>query len=789
VRALALTRPTILDRYVAREIVPPTGVGLLLFTFVLLLDEIPRLTRVLISRGADLVTVVRAFLYILPSFLSVTIPMAFLLGVLLAFARLAGESEIVAMRASGISPARLLRPVAALSLVAASLTFWVMARALPAANQAYREIIFALAVSKAQTDVRPRVFVDDLVHGMVLYVSDIPAESGEWKDVFIHDVRTPQKPKAILARAARLVINKERKEVGLELRQAVVHIFDVAHPVTHEEESFAFQYLPLPYDEFFPKVMLAKGDREMTLTELKAKVRELQALGKGAADTGRYDVEWHKKFAIPAACVVFGALGLGLSLGSRKEARSAAFALSIAVIFIYYVIIHFGEMAGDMAWLHPFVAMWTANFVFGALATVLVVLNQREAAFDPLSAADYKALLPIVARRERRDREPRPVRPPPRPRVIIRIPRWHLPLPGLLDRYVVRMCISYFTLVLAAFWSLYVLVNFIDLLDDIQRNKVKGKVVLHYYLYESANIVHLMAPLAGLVAILVTFGLLSRRHEITAMKAAGISVYRAALPVFAFGAALSVAMFMTVEFVLPPTKRISNQDYNAIRGRPPQSSSLLERRWVLGSDDSFYNFEYLEQNPPDRITMYGLSVYEIQPATWKLAERLYAGRAAWNGYAYELERGWRRRFIGEGSGFRTFEQARTREIEPPAYFSQENRESETLGFGELRTHIHSLEAKGLDVVKLRVQLHRKIAFPLVSLVMTLLAVPFSFVVARRGALYGIAGSILLAIFYSVCLAVFEALGNNALLPPALAAWSPNIIFAATGLYLLLTVET
>src|SRR5207245_6261208 len=121
--------------------------------------------------------------------------------------------------------------------------------------------------------------------------------------------------------------------------------------------------------------------------------------------------------------------------------------------------------------------------------------------------------------------------------------------------------------------------------------------------------------------------------------------------------------------------------------------------------------------------------------------------------------------------------------------SQENRESETLSFGELRSHIESLEAKGLDVVKLKVQLHRKIAFPLVSLVMAFLGVPFAFVVARRGALYGIAGSILLAIFYYVCLAVFESLGNNALLPPSLAAWAPNIIFGATGLYLLLTLET
>lgn len=781
-------RPTLLDRYVIREIVPPTGLGLLLFTFVLLLDQIPPLMKVLISRGADLATVLRAFLYLLPSFLSVTIPMAFLLGVLLAFGRLASDSEIVALRASGVSPARLLRPVGILSAAAGLLTFYVVAVALPTANQAHREIVFSLLVSKAQTDIRPRVFVDDLVHGMVLYVSDIPAETGEWRNVFIHDVRTPQKPKVILARAGRLVIDRKNKAVGLDLRQAVAHVFNPILPAEHEEERFDSGYLPLPYDEFYPRVPLAKGDREMTLPELRARVRELRAQGKGQWDTGRYEVEYHKKFAIPAACLVFGALGLGLSLGSRKEARSAAFGLSIAIIFVYYVIIRLGEQAGDTALMHPLLAMWAANVVLGGAAVTLLVLNHREAAFDPLDASHYRALLPRVSRRA----EPAPARPRPEPRpiVVLRIPRWSVPLPGLLDRYIARRYVAHFLLVAVAFWSLFVLVSFMDLIDDVQQNRVKGKVVFHYYLFISPNILHLVIPLAVLVTVLVTFGVMSRRNEITAMKAAGISVYRATLPMLALGIAVSLGLFATGEFILPSTNRIAQQDWNVIKGRPPQSSSLLERRWILGSDGRLYNYDYLERGPaPGRITLHGLSVYDVDPARWALRDRLYATRAAWNGFAYDLERGWRAQFSGGRAGVREFDEVRTREIEPPSYFDQEQRESETLGFGELKTHIASLEAKGLDVVPLRVQLHRKLSFPMVSLVMTLLGVPFAFVVARRGALYGIAASVLLAIVYYVCLAVFENLGNNALLPPALASWAPNIIFGAAGLYMLLTLET
>jgi lipopolysaccharide export LptBFGC system permease protein LptF len=129
------------------------------------------------------------------------------------------------------------------------------------------------------------------------------------------------------------------------------------------------------------------------------------------------------------------------------------------------------------------------------------------------------------------------------------------------------------------------------------------------------------------------------------------------------------------------------------------------------------------------------------------------------------------------------------EIEPPSYFRREEKPSDTMGFAELRAYIASLEARGFDVAKLRVQLHRKLAFPMVGLVMTLLAVPFSFVVARRGALYGIGIAIVIAIVYWAVLGIFEALGNNGLLHPALAAWAPNLLFGAAGLYLILTLET
>ncbi len=808
-----LALPPILDRYIVREMIAPTLLGLLVFTFVLLIDQIPRLLAILVARSADLKTILQVFLNLLPSIFAVTIPMAFLLGVLLAFGRLASESEIVAIRAVGVSPLRLLKPVLFLASVAGVITLYINAIALPASNQAHRELVFSLVVSKARTVVRPRNFTDDLLPGrMMLYVSDIAADTQEWKDLLIHDTRTRGERSLILARDGHLVIDREGRRVRLELGEGSRHTFFTADPAEYRRTAFASMGFELPFAEFFPKLPLTKGDREMTLPELAGRIGQLQSEGKGPKDWGRFAVEWHKKFAIPSACIVFGLLGLSLSLGSKKEARSAAFALSIAVIFVYYILIRLGEQAGDTGVMTPFLAMWGANIVMGSIALILLWLNLREAAFDPLDPRHYLIWVPMVKRRRAAaGTTPEAAAPDPKgPVIVVRIPRLTLRFPSLLDRYIARAWIGHFGLILLAFLSIFVLADFMELFNDIQHNNVKGKVVLHYYVFYLFQISFLVAPVAVLVGTLVTLGVLARRNEITAMKAAGISLYRVAGPVIGMGLLSSLLLYGMQEFVLPETNKAATMDRNVIKGRPPQSSDQFDRRWILASDGRFYNYEYLVErkgprvpgNPtaprPIEFTLYGFSIYDIDLDNWELRSRVHANRAVWSpeDRTYDLEQGWRRA-TDERASFHTFALERVRaldgepggEIELPSYFKREDRPSDTMGFWELRDHIVSLETRGFDVAKLKVQLQRKLAFPMVGVIMTLLGIPFAFVVARRGALYGIGVSIVIGIVYWACLGVFEALGNNALLPAMLAAWAPNLIFGSAGLYLLLTLDT
>jgi LPS export ABC transporter permease LptF/LPS export ABC transporter permease LptG len=808
-------RPPILDRYIVREMLAPSGLGLLVFTFVLLIDQIPRLLAILVARSADVYTILRVFVNLLPSIFAVTIPMAFLLGVLLAFGRMASDSEIVALRAVGVSPMRLLAPVMFLATATGLVTLYINAVALPAANQAHRELVFSLVVSKARTVVKPRTFTDDLLPGrMMLYVSDIAADTGEWEDLLINDTRTAGERSVILAREGRLVIDEENKRVRLELGQGSRHTFYTDDPKEYRRTTFGSMGFDLPFDEFFPKLPLHKGDREMTLPELSARIRELQEEGKPLKDWGRFAVEWHKKFAIPFACIVFGLLGLALSLGSKKEARSAAFALSIAVIFIYYILIRLGEQAGDTGMLNPFLAMWGANIVLGSVALVLLWMNLREAAFDPLAPSHYVSFVPKVKRRRVRHETPQGAasEAPPRTVIVVRVPRIRLRFPSLLDRYISSGWLGHFALVMLAFVSIYVLADFMDLFDDIQQNKVKGRDVFAYYAFIIFKIAFTVAPIGVLVSVLVTLGILARRNEITAMKAGGISLYRAVGPVIGMGVLISVLLYGMQESVLPETNATAALYHNIIKGRPPQSSDQFDRRWILASDGRFYNYDYLverkvpplpgraEEGQRQQFALFGFSIYGVNPDTWDLRERVFAARAAWNPSqrTYDLERGWRRTIRKGDSSYHPFQVETVRaisytepggQIEAPDYFKREDRPSDTMTFAELKKHIETLESRGFDVAKYRVQLHRKLAFPMVGVIMTLLGIPFSFVVARRGALYGIGISIIIGIVYWAFLGIFEALGDNAALPAVLAAWAPNLLFGSAGLYLVLTLDT
>src|SRR2546423_10350847 len=177
--------PRLIDRYLVREIVLPFFLWLLLLTFVLMMPPILVNGEKLIEKGVAWSIVVRVLLTLTPQALGVTIPMALLLGILIGLGRLSGDREFVALQACGGSRFRVLRPIIAVSVVACAPTAYFMINALPNANQTFRQITFNIVASKAEGDIKPRVFFDQFPN-RVLYVRDVPSTGG-WREMFLAD--------------------------------------------------------------------------------------------------------------------------------------------------------------------------------------------------------------------------------------------------------------------------------------------------------------------------------------------------------------------------------------------------------------------------------------------------------------------------------------------------------------------------------------------------------------------------------------------------------------------------
>jgi LPS export ABC transporter permease LptG len=247
-------------------------------------------------------------------------------------------------------------------------------------------------------------------------------------------------------------------------------------------------------------------------------------------------------------------------------------------------------------------------------------------------------------------------------------------------------------------------------------------------------------------------------------------------------------LFVLEQTVLGPANRQAAELRHVLDGGTPETFDALHRRWVVGRDGAIYH--YASFNPQAR-HFSGLWVYEFDTNMQRLTRRTFAEQAIYSGDQWNLQRGWTREFGNREDGqteFLPFASSR-RALEPPVHFSTEPPDPEFMSFTQLRAYTKQLAESGFDVVTQQVALQRKMSFPFVTIVMTLIAVPFAVTIGRGGAMAGIGVGIALALVYWTTIQLFAAMGAGGLLSPVLAAWAPILLFGAAAAYLVLTVRT
>jgi LPS export ABC transporter permease LptG/LPS export ABC transporter permease LptF len=814
----------LIDRYVIREVLTPFAFALALFTFVLLVNPLMDEARRLIEKGVGTQTILRILATLAPQALGITIPIALLVGLLVGLGRLSADREAVALQACGVSLTRLLRPVALVSVLATLATTYVMVVAIPNGNRSYQSILADVVAARIESEIKPRVFFEDFPN-LTLYARDVSSAGGGWRDVFIADRRDPKQPQILVARHGQLIIDRSKQKVDLVLEHGSQHRLNKGDEAKYEVQTFTTQTIGLDPAEVFPKTQIVHGAPEMTIAELRAEIEQRRKQGLSTHNETMYI---HQKFSIPVACLVFGLIALCLGITNSKDSKHASFVIGLAVVFVYWMFFLLGQAMARAKWLPPELARWVPDILLGAVGIVLLVWRHRyadagvqltlpspQAVKDGLRHLQAKALArfrpgsrpngephqegaaPIHSRPEGAASAPpsqlpgtsatRP-RPPHRKGVVlvIRVPQGWLPRLRLLDAYVSKAYLRIAALAFAGMLGIFYIASFIDWSDNLFKGQATGMQLALFMWYSTPQYVYYVLPLAALVATLVTIGLLTRSSELIVMRACGVSLYRTAVPLLVFALLWSGALLALEETVLAKANREAAELKHLMRGGSPRTFNVMARQWVTGRDGRLYHYNYFD---PRTTQLSELEIYKFDDAHWRILERTQARAARYDSGSWSAERGWSRGFkehvVTAYAPFNT----RRLALESPGYFGTEQPDAERMTFTDLRRYIATLKVSGFDVVPFTVALHRKISFPFVALVMTLLGIPFAVTTGRRGALYGIGLAIILAISYWGLFAVFTAIGSAGMLSPVLAAWAPNVLFVTAATALLLTVRT
>ncbi len=348
--------------------------GVFVFIFILLMFQALRLTEFVLIHGVDFDQIFQIILYLSVSFLPAIFPMSLLFCILMTYGRLSNDSELVAMKASGLSMFSISLPAFVLGVFVSVLSVYTSFYIGPDGNRKMELVLDRLQKTKASASIKEGVFSEGFFD-MVVYTSKVDEETGQLEKIFIYDERNPAAPMVIAAKSGKIIQDK-----NLESVFAYLKLFDGS---IHKQSDEA--YTIIDYDEygihFFEKdeyIERNKSLPSLTLEDINKRI-EAGPPDPTNIDPVSYDrmirkfnrvrLEFHKRWAIAIACLLFAIIGVGLGVQkNRRSGRSNGFVLSVLVIISFWILYVTGENLVRSGAIYPPLGAWIPLAIFGSFA-------------------------------------------------------------------------------------------------------------------------------------------------------------------------------------------------------------------------------------------------------------------------------------------------------------------------------------------------------------------------------------------------------------------------------------
>src|SRR3954463_1149874 len=357
----------ILTRYILWEVFSHGVIGAALFTFVIFMRDVSRILELVVRNSAPIPSVAEIFFLTIPTALTFTLPMGVLVGILIGLSRMAADSEVTAMRASGIGSTEFVSMVSRFGVA-----MWLVALAnsvlvAPRSAAALVRLQDSLKSSQVSFAVQPRVFYENFPN-YVLYVQDAVSGTGAaaWRNVFLADIRNPQSPTITVAEKA-MVVAENQENLRLHLTIGQQHETLPRTPDQYNISTFNESDIPIQMPQSEAQKPRDPPAAELTTTELLARAKD-----PDPARARWYMIEFHKRLALPTACLVLALVGIPLGLSSKKGGKSTGFVLTIVLVFVYYLISLAGVEFARQGKMPPILGAWMANIVFAVVGAGLL---------------------------------------------------------------------------------------------------------------------------------------------------------------------------------------------------------------------------------------------------------------------------------------------------------------------------------------------------------------------------------------------------------------------------------
>jgi LPS export ABC transporter permease LptF/LPS export ABC transporter permease LptG len=762
----------LIERYVLRTIVPYWIAALLLLTAILFVQQIGRYFETVFHGVMPAEFVYGLALALLPSVLIFTIPMAVLCGTIIGLGRMSSDSELVAMRAAGISTWRTLWPALTVGLIATVAAGYLNLVEAPRSQQHLRAVALRSALYKLDSPVEPRTFTNDFP-GYVIYVRDGDKAHGQWGRVFIQTQEPDHATDLITARAGRIDSSSEKSE--LVLQDAMKTKVPAAGA---RDQSYAVDRLEtLRYT--FPTgradliAKLQKPDPnpdEMTFNGLRQYVA-----GSSGVEHREASIIFHKRLAFAVAPFVFALFGSALALRMRRGSRGFGVLVSLLILIAYYLVTLGGDQAARAGSIPPALGAWLATGVILTVGVLILLSRERQFRFrfgsrrSPAAAAS-PASEPVSSSRRRF-------------RLRLSIANF----PTLLDIGIVRTMTLSFIFGFIALVLIFDVFTTFELWRFISANKATTRMVAEYLFYLLPLVSVELFPGSVLVAALMTYALIAKRKEAVAWWSTGQSVYRLMVPGFVFAVLMAAGSWFIQERIMPQSNIRQDALRARIRGNIAQLSAGTDRRWLVSADGSrIYAYEFDEP----RQVLIKPAIYEFDDQQIQLRRVINGEEGQWlAGNKFEIKKAQWINLDQPMVAREAADQLQITGVDPPSAFKPTvDRPSQLDAIG-LRNYVAALKTRGADTAALAVALQHKYASPFTVLVMALIGMPLAIEFGRKSTVIALCSAVVVSLAFWLISSGFQQLGEHSLLPPPAAVWTPIVMFACGGLYFISRVRT